>query len=307
MRVNRITEVLVRALVVASVTFVVACEVNLNSEGVVSTDRKTFQVSGTAEVELETFDGAIEIHSWDRSEVEVEVEKRAMDQGLVDQMQVSAVQDGNRIVVRVTGPTRRDFGGVQVGFQFGPSARLRVALPRSANVTATSRDGSVAVEDVAGTISLKTDDGSVRGSRLTGQVTARSGDGSIRLDRIDGKLDVETDDGSVTIEARATAVRARTGDGSVRLRLEPESSMSEDWDIQTGDGSVTLTLPAGFNAELDAETRDGAVRGNHPGITSETRTGEDREERQRKLKATIGTGGRTLRVRTGDGTIRIES
>ena len=29
-------------------------------------------------------------------------------------------------------------------------------------------------------------------------------------------------------------------------------------------------------------------------------------ERRRKLKATLGSGGKTLRVRTGDGSIRIE-
>ena len=82
--------------------------------------------------------------------------------------------------------------------------------------------------------------------------------------------------------------------------------MSEDWDVQTADGSVTLTLPSEFDGELDAETRDGAVRANHPAVTSESREGEDRDERRRKLKATLGSGGKTLRVRTGDGSIRIE-
>ena len=38
---------------------------------------------------LDTFDGAIELHSWDRPEVEVEIEKRAMEQTLLDEIKIT--------------------------------------------------------------------------------------------------------------------------------------------------------------------------------------------------------------------------
>ena len=53
--------------------------------------------------------------------------------------------------------------------------------------------------------------------------------------------------------------------------------MAEDWDVQTDDGTVVLTLPTSFNGELDAETRDGSVRTNHPALSAEARPGEDRQ------------------------------
>jgi hypothetical protein len=288
-----------------------ACEVNLNSEGIVSRDTKTFTVTGVPEIELDTFEGSIEVHSWDRDEVEVEIEKRAMEQRLVDEMKVTAEQQGNRIIVKVAGPRNEDgFEGVQIGVHFSPSARLRVVVPRNSHLTAYSADGALTVEDVTGKLSLKTNDGSVRGSRLGGELFVRSGDGSIRLERAEGKLDLETDDGSITIEARPTLLRARTSDGTIRLEVEPDAAMTDDWDLQTADGSVVLTLPASFNALLDAETRDGVVRANHPSLREEEPSGEgdrrDRDERRRILKTTLGTGGKTVRVRTGDGTIRIE-
>jgi hypothetical protein len=114
------------------------------------------------------------------------------------------------------------------------------------------------------------------------------------------------DDGSISGEVKPTALRAHTGDGSIRLELQPESKMDADWDVQTGDGSVVLTLPTDFAAELDAESRDGVVRSNHPAIDSETREGSS-EERRRAMRATLGSGGKVFRVRTGDGSIRIES
>lgn len=293
-------------LVAASVLAFAGCEVNLNSEGIVSREVKTFTVAGVADVQVETFDGAIEIHSWDRNEVEIEVEKRAMEQSLLDEMKVTAEQQGNSIILKVTGPSRTESHGIQIGVNFSPSARLRVALPRSTNVNAKSGDGSVAIEDVAGKVTLNTRDGSVRVTRVSGEIVVRSGDGAIRLDAVDGGLDLETDDGSISGEIRPTALRAHTGDGSVRLELLPDSKMDADWDVQTSDGSVVLTLPTDFAAQLDAESRDGVVRSSHPAIKNEAREG-DREERRRAMRATLGEGGKILRVRTGDGSIRIQS
>jgi DUF4097 and DUF4098 domain-containing protein YvlB len=297
-----------RAALFAAALVATACEVNLNSEGIVSRETKTFKVAGIPELQLDTFDGSIEVHSWDRNEIEVEIEKRAMEQALVDEMQVSAEQQGDKVIIKVTRPGRRDdFDGVQIGVHFSPSARLRVALPRNSHLTAMSGDGSITVEDVNGKISLTTNDGSVRASRVSGEILVRSGDGSIRMERVEGKLDLETEDGSIGVEAKPSTLRARTADGSIRLDVEPDTEMTGDWDVQTADGSVTLSLPSSFNAQLDAETRDGSVRATHPAISNETRTGEDRDERRRMLKATLGSGGRILKVRTGDGTIRIES
>jgi DUF4097 and DUF4098 domain-containing protein YvlB len=294
------------AVLLLAVAFA-GCEVNLNSEGVVSRDTKKFSVTGVPEVELETFDGAIEIHSWDRDEVEVEIERRAMEQRLVDEMQVTAEQQGNRVVVKVARPTRSSgFEGVQIGVHFSPTARLRVVVPRNSQLAAVSGDGSISIEDVTGKISLKTTDGSVRGSRLDGELVVRSGDGSMRFEQTSGRLDLETDDGSITLEAKPSMLRARTSDGTIRIEVQPETVVADDWDLETSDGAVVLTLPDQFDAILDAETRDGAVRASHPGVQAEAREGEGREARQRSLRATLGAGGKTIRIRSGDGSIRIE-
>ena len=289
-----------------------ACEVNLHTEGLSSRDVRTFKVTGAPDVVLETFDGAIEVHSWDRSEVEVEVEKRAMEQPLIDQMKVDVEQQGDRIVVRVTGPARADFRGITVGMHISPTARLRVAVPRATNLEARSGDGSIRVEALDGKLVLNTVDGSVTGVRVSGDIRIRTGDGSIKLDDVAGNLDLETEDGSIGIDAKPAALHARTGDGTIRVTIDPDSAMAADWDLSTGDGSVILTLPSGFNAELDAETSDGVVRSDHPllkELTAERREGEDgdeRRERRRSLRTRMGEGGKILKVRTGDGTIRIE-
>jgi hypothetical protein len=79
--------------------------------------------------------------------------------------------------------------------------------------------------------------------------------------------------------------------------------MEEDWDITTGDGGVTLYLPKGFNAQVDAHTGDGSIRNE-----LEIAGGDSpRNERQRTLRGRLGDGGRSLRIRTGDGSIRLRA
>jgi DUF4097 and DUF4098 domain-containing protein YvlB len=291
-----------------------ACEVNLNTEGLSARETLTFKVTGQPEIVLDTFDGAIELHSWDRAEVEVEIERRAMEQALLDEIKVESSHTDGVVTVKVTGPTRTQFRGITVGMHISPTARLRVAVPRNSNIRATSGDGSIRAEAIDGTLLLTTTDGSVTGTRLGGDIQIRSGDGSIRLDDVTGKLDLETTDGSIGIEARPTVLKARTGDGSIRATIEPDSVMGDNWDLSTGDGTVVLTLPGAFSGELDAETSDGVVRSSHPlieDVNDGERRGEgdnrdERRERRRTLRAKIGDGGKVLRIRTGDGSIRIE-
>jgi DUF4097 and DUF4098 domain-containing protein YvlB len=299
------------AFLLAASVACAGCEVNLNTEGFSARETLTFKVEGRPDVVLDTFDGAIEIHSWDRPEVEVEIERRAMEQALLDEIKVESSAKDGVVTIKVTGPTRADYRGVTIGMHISPTARLRVAVPRNSNVNATSGDGSIRAEAIEGKLLLTTSDGSVVGTRLGGDIQIRSGDGSIRLDNATGKLDLETTDGSIGVDAKPSVLKARTGDGSIRATIEADTVMDDNWDLSTSDGAVVLTLPGTFNGELDAETSDGVVRSSHPLIEdSENRSeGEDRgerRERRRSLRSKIGDGGKLLRIRTGDGSIRIE-
>ena len=299
-------------ILLVSGTVLTGCEVNLNTEGLSARDVKTFTVSGQPELSLDTFDGSIEVHSWDKNEIEVEIERRAMEQTLLDEIKIDAQQNGDKVTVKVTGPARRD-RGVTIGVHVSPTARLRVAVPRNLTLTAHSGDGSIRAEALEGRIVLNTTDGSIVASRLGGDIQIRSGDGSIRLEQITGKLDLETTDGSIGLEAKPTVLKARTGDGSIRARISPDSVMAENWELTTSDGTITLGLPMSFNADLDAETSDGSVRADRsifPDDRDADASGEgnreERRERRKSLHTKLGDGGKTFRIRSGDGSIRIE-
>ena len=264
----------------------------------VEREDKHFAVTGKPDLSLSTFDGAIEIRPWDKAEVEVVIEKRGRNKDATDAIEVHAEANGNHIEIRVTTPRT---SGMGFHFNFSRSAKLIVSVPASADVKASSGDGSIDIERVAGRLELRSGDGSIRGHALSGDVTAHTGDGSIALDGVDGALNVDTGDGNVTVGGKLTRVRARSGDGSVRIQADQGSVASGDWDITTGDGSIVLAMPDGFGAELDAHTGDGRI--SMQDVTLSNVTGE---VGKRTVRGRLGAGGAALRVRTGDGSITIK-
>jgi Putative adhesin len=276
-----------------------ACSINVDNHGHIVREQKQYVVEGVVDLNLTTFDGAIEVRGWDRNEVTVEIEKRAQDKDATEKIQVIAEQKGSTITIDV-----RSSGGstyIGIGAFTSPSARLIVNAPHKVNVNARSGDGSIVVDRIEGRLELKTSDGTVRATETAGELIVESGDGSIQIEDVVGRVEARTDDGTVRIYGTPSAVRARSGDGSIVLRIRGGAVMTDDWVVTTTDGSIVAELPDGFNAMIDAEPGSGdRARSDLELIDA---VGGTRE--QRTLRGKIGAGGKTLTLRSGDGSIRL--
>jgi len=292
-----------------------ACMVSVDSQALIEREEKRFTVNGAPLVNLTTFDGGIEIRSWDRPEVLIEIEKRGGTKEAVDGLIVETRQDGNRVTVDVKRPKAESITGF--GLNHAASARLVVSVPDKTDVVARSGDGAIRIERVSGRLDLGTSDGSIRASDVSGELTLHTSDGSVHVDNAAGTLDVDTGDGSVEVSGDLSAVKLHTGDGSIVYRASASTGMTDDWSFTTGDGSVTVYLPQDFSAELDARTSDGGIRndlrlgpvraeadGTDP--AAERRQDSD-ESSRRALRARLGNGGKVLKIRTGDGSIRLRA
>jgi hypothetical protein len=282
--------------------FSLAACVVVDSQAHITREEKRFTVAGTPELRLITFDGAIEIRSGEGKTIVVEIEKRGPTKEALDELKVESKQDGDRIEIEVKKPAHEIvFFGVG---RMSPTASLIVTMPRDGNVVARSGDGAIRIAHVHGRLELKTGDGSIRATDIGGQLTLATGDGSVTLEDVAGDLDVDTGDGSVSVAGKLATVKLHTGDGSITFRAAPGTAMKDDWSMTTGDGGVALYLPSDFGAELDAHTGDGSIR-NEMDITTAGDVGRDRD--RRTLRGKLGAGGKTLRIRTGDGSIRLKT
>lgn len=242
----------------------------------IETVEKRFPVSGAPSLDVSTFDGTVDVGTWDRPEVLVVIEKHALDKAAADRMIVTADQNGDVIKVKVE---EQKGSGLHVNFG-SHNARITVTLPAKAHIEALTGDGRVTVRNVEGDLRVRT------------------GDGSIHLEQVNGSIDATSGDGTIDIDGAVRGLSARSGDG--RVRIHAASTPTADWSLVTGDGSVLLEVPDGFGAELDATTGDGRVEVRDVPFSGQS----DRSDRG-TARGRIGGGGPNVSIRSGDGVITI--
>lgn len=279
-----------------------ACTIDvhgMDGQGVTVREQRRIPLTGSPNVTIRTFDGSIELRSWDRDEILLDIERRAETAVDAKVIEVETSEAGGNVLIEAKHPERRGF---LLHMHRSPSVRMMVTVPRTLNLEARTADGSIDARDLSGRLELRTGDGSVRLQRIDGDITVSTGDGSVSARELGGMVVVSTGDGSVDMSGRFAALRARTGDGSIGIDALAGSTMQREWTISSGDGGVTIRLPPDFNADVDARTGDGAISAS--GDIAVTRpAGEG--QRRRVMRGQVGTGGEVLTLRTGDGSIRI--
>ena len=292
-----------RILIAVAAVAAGACSIDVRGDEVVVREERRFAVGSDLELAVSTFDGSLEILSWDRPEVLVEIERRGASGADAQALDVRTEQQGNRLVVDAPTPPRIDRDSViQLGGFRSPSVNFRVTAPARLTLDARTGDGAVAARDLGGRITLRTADGAVNTDRLSGAVLVDSGDGAVIVRDARGTLDLHTGDGAVNVSGRLEALRIVTGDGAVRVDAEDGSTMTSEWTVESGDGAITVRLPAALEAEIDAHSGDGRIR--VEGLATATPSRDD--DRPTQLRTTLGKGGQLLRLRTGDGPITID-
>lgn len=124
-------------------------------------------------------------------------------------------------------------------------------------------------------------------------------DARIDADGLKGPVDLHSVDGAIDMRAMSSA-QARTVNGAIHAAFA-QPDLAEDTELSTVNGRVDVTLPVGVNAELAASTVNGQVHLDPPPADS-SRDGRD----GRGLHTTLGRGGRSLRLRTVNGSISVK-
>src|SRR5262245_13291284 len=164
--------------VVFTCTLCQGCIATLDSQSEIAREERRFAVKGSPSVRVATFDGNIQIQSWDKPDVVVEIEKRGPTRESVSELEIKTVQEGDTVTVEVVKP-RTAF---HVGMRSSPTARLIVWLPRHSNVNARSGDGAIDIEHVSGRIDIHTGDGNIRATDTAGELSLNTGDGAVTAD-----------------------------------------------------------------------------------------------------------------------------
>jgi DUF4097 and DUF4098 domain-containing protein YvlB len=235
---------------------------------------KTYPLTGRPELRVETSDANITVDTWDQNTIDARVTTSRGKIG--ENVTVLEHQNGNTVDLEVRFPHHN--------FVFSVSSRrveIEIHMPREGNVHLHTGDGNIRVSNLKGELDLDTSDGSQQVSGADGSLRARSGDGHID---VNGRFDT---------------LGLSTGDGRIEARALPGSKVASAWDLHTGDGSVRLQVPENLSADVDLNTGDGSITLDLP-VTVEGKMGE------KNIQGKLNGGGNSLRIHTGDGSIRLE-
>jgi hypothetical protein len=121
--------------------------------------------------------------------------------------------------------------------------------------------------------------------------------GEVGVADVTGEVKAQSVSGSVRVAARGGPVTASSVNGSVRVAIDSLTAPG-DIDLATVNGSVTAQLPAALTANVSLETAHGRVTSDYAVAGVDTTT-------HNEMHGTIGGGGRTVKLETVNGSVRL--
>ena len=246
---------------------------------------KNFTLDAGTEVEVYNVNGEIDVSTWGEDYVEVGVQKRTNeDRDELDKVTIEMNLDEILEIRAIFRKPEQDdsFFGRMFGWA-GSSPKVSVdftiKLPESV------------ILSIAESVN-----GNVRINGTRGNTVAKTTNGSIHVDKTNGLIETRTTNGNIYVTGGATVSEAKTTNGSIEVSL-PKNRI-ENTDISTVNGSVDLYMSPDINADISLKTVNGKISAGGFLMTVDTIS-------KREFTGTLGSGGKTISVRTVNGSIEL--
>lgn len=278
----------------------------LGREDSVFTTSLTVPSGGT--FRLYNFNGPIETTLASGSQVQVRAEKRTRTDSRMRQVGFTVVKDGNTTTLCAVhvGHTRCRADGMDHDHDDWddddddgrpPRVVFTVAVPKGVRVVLMTGNGEMRLVGTGAGVRARSGNGEITVAAAGDAVDVSSGNGDIEVSGAGGPVEVRTGNGSIQVRTTVGPVNAGTGNGPIDVQMD-RLTKAENMEFRTGNGRITVTLPANYEGEIDSSTGNGGIESDFP-ITIEGRTSP------RHLRGVIGKGGPRLRLSSGNGSIRL--
>jgi DUF4097 and DUF4098 domain-containing protein YvlB len=259
-------------------------------------------------ISVETFNGSVEVTSWDENSVEIGGTKYGPTQAAADSLRIDIDRSTGSVSIRAVRPVER---------RNNQGARFVIKVPRATVIERiTASNGAIHTTDGVGPSHFRTSNGSVRVERLHGRLDAETSNGPIELVDLEGDAQLRTSNGHVDVRELRGSLDATTSNSAITAEIDRSSS---DVRATTNNGSIDLELPADFAAGIRAHTSNSSITvhlpsstnahviasTNNDSISSEFEMKVHGEISKNHLEGDIGKGGPLVDLDTSNGGIRI--
>lgn len=292
------TRLLLSALALTAVHTTLADAQLVGRDETVYTWRGTIPSGG--QFTIRNFNGPIDVRPASGNTAELRAEKRLRGGGDVRDVGFEIRTSSNGDVEICSTQNEDTCSGDRRnhdGWRRQMTVAMTVLVPRGVRVKLATGNGAVSVEGAGSDVQASTGNGRVRIIETGGQVRASTGNGDVEVRNAKARVNVSTGNGDVAVVTVEGPVEVSSGNGDIDVRMSALRA-AESMSFHTGSGDVSLTLPANYNGELDASTGNGTIR-------SDFDLKIKGQLNPRHIRATIGNGGPTLRMSTGNGQFEI--
>ncbi len=269
----------------------------------------TYPLKAGGRLQLETFNGSVEIAGWDQDAVDISGAKYAGSPETRDAIKIEVSNAPDAVTVRAVRPSERRGG---MGAKFVIKVPRRIQLERI-----VSSNGSLRISDIEGAARLRTSNGSVRTVNLRGNLEVQTSNSGIDVQSLEGSAVLRTSNGRIHAEAVHGGVEAFTSNSAIAVRVAKASGQPVH--VETSNGGVDLTLEASDPGDVRASTSNSGITVHLPqnanarlmahtsnnSVSSEFDVKTEGASGKGHLEGTIGKGGGTLDLRTNNGRIRL--
>lgn len=168
----------------------------------------------------------------------------------------------SRVAVETSGGQVRSIGPDNLD-NAGWSVSYEVFVPQNTNLTVAAHNGAVTISDVRG------------------QIRFDAHNGAVSLRRVAGEVGGETHNGEIQVELMGS-------------RWE-----GQQLDASTHNGSITMAVPDGYSAHVQAETSRGGIQADFPiTVSGAVKPG--------RLDTNLGAGGSLIHLATYNGQVTLK-
>jgi DUF4097 and DUF4098 domain-containing protein YvlB len=248
---------------------------------------KTYPLAADGSLSLQNVNGDVTFEAWDRSEVQVDAEKKVKAGDVEDarkilsQIRIDVQAEPSAVRIETKMPKKTEgggFWGLFGGKDVSMGVTYRIKVPRGAIVEADNVNGGIRLSGTRGTGRLETVNGPIHVEGTSGALVLSSTNGGIEVVRTEGALKASTTNGHIEAEL---------------ARVPPD----RDLGFSSTNGGVTVRLPRDVRLSVDAATTNGGIHSDFDLAGGESRRG--------RLSGDINGGGGTLRIRTTNGSVQI--
>jgi hypothetical protein len=131
------------------------------------------------------------------------------------------------------------------------------------------------------------------------RVATNTVNGSLDISGASAEVVAHTVNGRIDAASTSGPVDAETVNGSIHVRMDAIPTDTGELEFSSVNGSVTIEVPSIFAGELEMETVNGSLQSDFP-VTMQGRFNP------RHLRAKIGEGGPTIRLKTVNGSVELK-